>query len=352
MENYIGKKIRELRRAKDMTQEQLADYLNISYQSVSKWETGTAAPDLTFVIPLARLFGVSTDELLGFEQSKEDLRKKEYSDAYEETWKSGDLEKRLQICLDAVRDYPGDMNWMYHLAMAHSMHCYSYEDNERYREERAEAIRCYAIVIENATDQKIREESIESIVQDLSYAGRKEEAKEYALLYPKEKRDEIEVYYLEGEELEKHKQKLIKKEYGHLLGRLNFFFDDYHLQIAVELIKLFFPDGNYLDEHYIMYFYELSLAKKGIQSGKQEQTLEHLKKAHYHAAEMDKIEYDSPGKYRYTAPLFDKLTVDTSAFLHTNDGPALQDFAEKLNGKEFDPLRNLDGFQELVNSLQ
>ena len=40
MENHLGKKIRELRRAMDMTQEQLADCLNVSYQSVSKWETG------------------------------------------------------------------------------------------------------------------------------------------------------------------------------------------------------------------------------------------------------------------------------------------------------------------------
>ena len=87
MENYLGRKIRELRRGKDWTQEQLADFLNVSYQSVSKWETGTAIPDLSFVIPLARLFGVSTDELLGFDQSKEDLIQKEYSDAYEETFK-------------------------------------------------------------------------------------------------------------------------------------------------------------------------------------------------------------------------------------------------------------------------
>ena len=36
MENYLGRKIRELRRSKNLTQEQLADYLNISYQSVSK----------------------------------------------------------------------------------------------------------------------------------------------------------------------------------------------------------------------------------------------------------------------------------------------------------------------------
>ena len=352
MENYLGKKIRELRRAKDLTQEQLADYLNISYQSVSKWETGTAAPDLSFVIPLARLFNVSTDELLGFEQSKDYLLKKEYFEAYELTWKNGDLEKRLQICLDAVRDYPGDMEWLNRLAMAHSMHCYSYEDNERYWAERADAIRCYEIVIENTTNEKLREEAIAAIVQDLSYAGKKEEAKKYALLYPEEKRDEIEEYYLEGEELKKHKQKLIKKEFDHLLSKLDFFLDDFNLQIAANLTKLFFPDANYLDYHYIIYYHERALARKSTQEGNLPEALEHLKKAYFHAGESDKIIYDSPGEYRYTSPSFDKITVDTSNFVHTNDGPDLQEFFNYVGRKEFDALRDFNKFQEWMNSLK
>lgn len=352
MENYLGKKIRELRRAKDLTQELLADYLNISYQSVSKWETGTATPDLSFVIPLARLFDISTDELLGYEQSKEDLLKKEYSDAYDDTWKNGNLEKRLRICLDAVRDYPGDMEWLKRLAMAHSMHCYSHEDNERYHAEREEAIRCYETVIENTSDEKLREEAIAAIVQDLSYEKRKEEARKYALLYPEEKRDEIEGYYLEGEELEKHKQKLIQKEFGHLLAKLNYYFDDYNLQIAAELIKLFFPDGNYLENHYIVYLHERALSKKAAQEGNLYEAVEHLKKAHFHACESDKIVFDSPGEYHYTAPLFDKLTVDTSKFVHTNDVPDRKEFFNYITRKEFDPLRNLDEFQELINSIK
>ncbi len=352
MENYLGKKIRQLRRTKDMTQEQLADYLNISYQSVSKWETGTATPDLAFIIPLARLFGVSTDELLGFEQSKEDLLKKEYSDAYEETWKSGDLEKRLAICLDAVQQYPGDMEWMKRLGMAHDMHCYSYEDNERYRAERDEAIRCYEIVIANTTDTKLKEEAIGAIVQTLSYAGRKEEAKQYALLYPEEKRDEIEQYYLEGKEQEKHKQKLMQKKWGHLMAELNYHFDDYHLQIAAELTKLFFPDENYLDEHATFYYYELSLCKKSITAGKTENAIEHLKKARDHAAEYDKIVYDFPGEYRYTCPLFDMLSVDTRTFLHTNNCRYSEELANKLAEGEFDALRGLAEFEALVQSLK
>ena len=129
-------------------------------------------------------------------------------------------------------------------------------------------------------------------------------------------------------------------------------FDEYQLQVMGELIKLFFPDENYLDEHYIMYLYKISLAKKSIQEDHSDQAFEHLKKARHHAAEMDKIEFDSPGEYHYTAPLFNKLTVDTSTFIHTNDIPALQQFAEILEKNEFDSLRNRDEFHELVNSLK
>ena len=55
----IGKRIKDLRKSQDVTQEKLADYLNISYQSVSKWENGLALPDLTLIPALSNFFGVS-----------------------------------------------------------------------------------------------------------------------------------------------------------------------------------------------------------------------------------------------------------------------------------------------------
>lgn len=62
---HIGIKIKEFRKKIDMTQEKLAEYLNVSFQAVSKWETGAASPDLSMIVPLARLLDVTTDELLG-----------------------------------------------------------------------------------------------------------------------------------------------------------------------------------------------------------------------------------------------------------------------------------------------
>ena len=59
----IGKKIRLLRLSRGMTQEQLADKLKVTPQSVSKWETGSTMPDIALLPDLSVLFGVTIDEL-------------------------------------------------------------------------------------------------------------------------------------------------------------------------------------------------------------------------------------------------------------------------------------------------
>ena len=62
----IGNKIRELRKQRGITQEQLAESIGISFQAVSKWENNIALPDITLVPVLASYFGVSMDELFDF----------------------------------------------------------------------------------------------------------------------------------------------------------------------------------------------------------------------------------------------------------------------------------------------
>lgn len=68
----IGEKIKELRKSQDVTQEKLADYLNISYQAVSKWENGLAMPDITLIPALTCFFGVSADYLIGIDTEQSD----------------------------------------------------------------------------------------------------------------------------------------------------------------------------------------------------------------------------------------------------------------------------------------
>ena len=60
----IGSRIAALRKKKDMTQQELAAMLSVSYKAVSKWERGGGLPDLATVPKLALSLGVSIDELL------------------------------------------------------------------------------------------------------------------------------------------------------------------------------------------------------------------------------------------------------------------------------------------------
>lgn len=65
----LGEKLQRLRKARGLTQEQLAEQVSVSRQSLSGWENDTALPDTAHVIALAELFGVTTDYLLRADES-------------------------------------------------------------------------------------------------------------------------------------------------------------------------------------------------------------------------------------------------------------------------------------------
>lgn len=64
MENTLGKRIAALRRQKELTQDNLAQILDVSSQAVSKWENDQTCPDISLLPQLAQTLGVSVDELL------------------------------------------------------------------------------------------------------------------------------------------------------------------------------------------------------------------------------------------------------------------------------------------------
>ncbi len=67
----LSEKILNLRKARNMSQEELADSLGVSRQAVSRWEVGSALPDASNILQLSKLFGVSADYLLNDEYSGE-----------------------------------------------------------------------------------------------------------------------------------------------------------------------------------------------------------------------------------------------------------------------------------------
>lgn len=77
----IGERLYNLRKEKNISQEELANALDVSRQTVSKWETGESMPDLNKIQPLCEFFGITSDELISgsqnmIEAKKEDNRNK------------------------------------------------------------------------------------------------------------------------------------------------------------------------------------------------------------------------------------------------------------------------------------
>lgn len=77
----IGQIIRQHRKMKDMTQEEMANRLGVTAPAVNKWENGNSLPDITLLAPIARLLGVSLDTLLSFreELTQEEIQEISYT---------------------------------------------------------------------------------------------------------------------------------------------------------------------------------------------------------------------------------------------------------------------------------
>ncbi len=72
----LGEKLYELRRSKNLSQENVAEKLNVTRQTISKWETNQSTPDFDKIVPLCELFGITPNELLT-EQVTEQVPKDE-----------------------------------------------------------------------------------------------------------------------------------------------------------------------------------------------------------------------------------------------------------------------------------
>ncbi|MBQ8511692.1 MAG: helix-turn-helix transcriptional regulator [Clostridia bacterium] len=112
----IAGKIRSLRRAKNVTQEELADALNVTFQSVSRWETGQTYPDITLVPKIAAYFEVTTDELL---VSDEETREREIHEIFRDCQKASEQEedplRRYEMRRKALSALPKNHRYAYRL---------------------------------------------------------------------------------------------------------------------------------------------------------------------------------------------------------------------------------------------
>jgi transcriptional regulator with XRE-family HTH domain len=95
----FNNKLYELRKQKGLSQEELANRLNVSRQTVSKWEVGESTPDMEKLVAMSDLFGVSLDELVldkapeKAEPTEQVIKSELYSDIKENVLTEGNRKK-------------------------------------------------------------------------------------------------------------------------------------------------------------------------------------------------------------------------------------------------------------------
>lgn len=113
MNILIGENIKRLRKEKKISQETLADIFNVTPAAVSKWENNETYPDITLLFPLSNYFGVSIDELMGYDYMVVEEEIKKIKNEIHNAWYvNNDWEKAKEIAIEARLNYPNDYEIM------------------------------------------------------------------------------------------------------------------------------------------------------------------------------------------------------------------------------------------------
>ena len=107
MKLNIGENIRKHRRDMNLTQEQFAEKIGVSFQAVSRWENGVTYPDMELLPAISKFFDISVDQLLGYsEDQREDKAKETVNELRAETRKEQpDKEKMISLIRDIRNNY-------------------------------------------------------------------------------------------------------------------------------------------------------------------------------------------------------------------------------------------------------
>lgn len=103
---YLSENLKKFRITKNLTQEDIAEFLSITPQSVSKWERGESYPDITFLPALANILETSIDTLVGMDIIRSEQTWYNIHKTANEFQKNGDYESAEKVYRDALLSYP------------------------------------------------------------------------------------------------------------------------------------------------------------------------------------------------------------------------------------------------------
>lgn len=176
----FGQVLKSLRRNAYMTQEQLAEMLCISPQAVSRWETDTAMPDISFLRPLSNIFCVTADTLLEIDASHLKSSVESYKLKIEELYKNHQYQEMLVLARAACKEIPGNAELIGQLAFALTS-----GENAKNEENIDEAVSLYKYILEKSVNNILRFRATSALCRLYAGKNNKEQALCFARQLPK-----------------------------------------------------------------------------------------------------------------------------------------------------------------------
>lgn len=368
----IGATIKKLRRERDMTQEELAEFLGITANAVSQWECGRTAPDISQLPVLANIFRVSADVLLGIDVETKDARIDEIYQEIRELWCTGRRERAEQLCREGLAQFPDSCILMEELAFF-----LSYSSNNRARQE--ESISLFERIRNTANDDNAKNFAIGNLCELYMKVGKEEIAKQLAESVPDPiyTKANFRLMTLRGEDWAYELRSQIWHEFNSFIWKLrnltNAFKGKHPLyteeerlalwQKAIDMVKLFYETGDYDFDEQILIDAHFKKARIFTTLGDPEAALSELEEMLAHIAHFDEYSAGLLGNEvvippeRWPTSLLtrvrdenDPTLVRTVSSASTEN--AAMDYLRQLSDNRFDSIRNHPRFVAVVGELK
>ncbi len=348
----IGQNIRKLRRERGLTQEELAARLNITSQAVSKWEMETCSPDISQIIPLATLFGVSADVLFGIspDAMENEIEETKKYCAFPEITN----EQAMEAWRKLYERYPHNCHILFEIATLHeylASETGESESTEHYRN----AAACYAKILDGSTDNTLRGRTIVQLHHVYHMLGEWENMLRVANMGGEFGTLKAEMLSkIDGYEKKNYWRQEIFRYYGERMAwvLMDMEFSERETKIfaaetAVKILDLVYCDGNRAWASYIYMALYTDLAKLYACAGDEEKMYDTLDKWYDVAVFEDNLPL---GDYRYlTNPFLNEITYRHDlAYTHNQRDYILW----HLKDYDFDSVRGSERFRAYVEKVR
>lgn len=213
----IGENIRKYRRAKNLTQEEMARRLGVTAPAVNKWENGNSYPDITLLAPIARLLDITLDTLLSFQSELTEDEIKNIIAEVDTSFSNKTIEETFQLIEQYLKKYPNSARLAWQLALILDVRCI-FDGSEEAGKYDSFILECYLRALESK-EEELRHSAADSLYSFYIRKEQYEDAQKYLEFFSKEnperKRKQADLYRKTGHIQEAYKtyEELVFTEY-------------------------------------------------------------------------------------------------------------------------------------------